>query len=48
MNIILKKEDIYPILSQIQGLIEKRSTLPIFMNILLESKDKDRICLICL
>ena len=43
MNILLKKEDIYPILSQIQGLLEKRSTLPIFMNILLESKGKEKV-----
>lgn len=43
MNIQIKKEDIYPILSQIQGLLEKRSSLPIFTNILLESKGKETI-----
>lgn len=40
MNIQVKKEDIYPVLSQIQGLLEKRSTLPIFMNVLLETREK--------
>ena len=43
MKIQVKKEDVYPILSQIQGLLEKRSTLPIFMNVLLEAKTKDEI-----
>ena len=43
MNVQVRKEDIYPILSQIQGILEKRSTLPIFMNVLIQAKDKDKI-----
>ena len=41
MNIQIEKENIFPILSQIQGILEKRSTLPIFINVLISAKDKD-------
>ena len=43
MEIQIKKENIFPILSQVQGILEKRSTLPIFMNVLIEAKNKDQI-----
>lgn len=43
MNIQIQKEIIFPILSQVQGILEKRSTLPIFMNILIKAKNKDQI-----
>ena len=39
MELQVKKELLLPILSQVQGLLEKRSTLPIFSNVLLESKE---------
>ena len=45
MNIQIKKKSIYPVLSQIQGILEKRSTLPVFMNILLETKEKNKVWL---
>ena len=43
MNITLKKEDIFPILSQIQGILERRSTLPVFANALFFAEKKDKI-----
>lgn len=43
MNVQIKREDILPILSQVQGILEKRSTLPIFMNVLITAKGKDKI-----
>lgn len=43
MKIQIKKADVFPILSQIQGIIEKRSTLPVFVNVLISSKSKDKI-----
>ena len=39
----IAKETIFPILSQIQGILEKRSTLPIFSNILIKTDKKDQI-----
>ncbi|MCY4321994.1 MAG: DNA polymerase III subunit beta [Bdellovibrionaceae bacterium] len=41
MDIKIKKEDVFPILSQIQGILEKRSTLPIFSHILIKTEKKD-------
>ncbi len=38
MHIQVKKENIFPILSQIQGILEKRSTLPIFVNVLIKTQ----------
>ena len=43
MNFQVEKEDIYPILSQIQSLLEKRSALPVFTNILISSKDSKNL-----
>ena len=43
MNIQTTREDIFAILSQIQGILEKRSTLPILANILITAKDKNTI-----
>ena len=43
MDVKIQKEDIFPILSQIQGILEKRSTLPIFSNILIKAEKKDQI-----
>ena len=43
MDIKIEKETIFPILSQIQGILEKRSTLPIFSNILIKTDKKDQI-----
>ena len=43
MNIKIEKEVIFPFLSQIQGILEKRSTLPIFSNILIKADAKDQI-----
>ena len=43
MNIKIEKNSIFPILSQIQGILEKRSTLPIFSNILIKTDKKDQI-----
>ena len=42
MNIRINKEDIFPILSQVQGILEKRSSHPIFMNVLISAKNKDK------
>ena len=41
MKLQIKKEVLLPILSQIQGLLEKRSTLPIFSNVLIQSKKEN-------
>ncbi len=43
MNIKIEKGEIFPILSQVQGILEKRSALPIFMNVLVSAKEKDKI-----
>ena len=43
MHIQTTKEDIFSILSQIQGILEKRSTLPILANVLITAKDKNKI-----
>ena len=43
MNIKIEKETMFPILSQIQGILEKRSTLPIFSNVLIRSEKEDQI-----
>ena len=43
MNIQIAKENIFPILSQIQGILEKRSSLPIFMNVLISAKGKNEL-----
>ena len=43
MHIKIEKENIFPLLSQIQGILEKRSTLPIFSNILIKTDQKDQI-----
>ena len=43
MNVMIEKQDIFPILSQVQGLLEKRSAHPIFMNVLISAEKKDRI-----
>ena len=42
MRLKIKKEILLPILSQIQGILEKRSTLPIFSNVLIQS-EKDNL-----
>ena len=46
MNIQLEKDVFYPILSQVQGILEKRSAaLPVFRNILISAKKNSaRIC----
>ena len=43
MKIELLKDDVFPVLSQIQGILEKRSALPVFANILITAKSKDQI-----
>ncbi|MDE0092132.1 MAG: DNA polymerase III subunit beta [Oligoflexia bacterium] len=43
MNVKIKKEIAFPILSQIQGILEKRSTLPIFSNVLIRAYDNYQI-----
>lgn len=43
MKIKIKKEVVLPVLAQIQGILEKRSTLPVFANILISAKDKIQI-----
>ena len=42
MNIKIEKEIVFPLLSQIQGILEKRSTLPIFSNVLIKANKKDQ------
>jgi len=37
MNICVKKENLLPLLGQVQGILEKRNSLPILSNVLLES-----------
>ena len=43
MKTKIEKESLFPILSQVQGILEKRSTLPIFSNILIKTENKDQI-----
>ena len=43
MKALIKKDDIFPILFQVQSLLEKKSTLPIYMNILMQSESKDHV-----
>ena len=43
MKIQIEKEVLLPSLSQIQGILEKRSTLPIFSNILIKTDKKNEI-----
>ncbi len=43
MRIQIEKESLFPVLSQIQGILEKKSTLPILANILIAAEDKDKI-----
>ena len=43
MKIQIKKDEVFSILSQIQGILEKRSTLPIFANVLITAEDKGSI-----
>lgn len=43
MHIQILKENIFPVLSQVQGILEKRSTLPVFANILITAEGKDKI-----
>lgn len=43
MHIQTTKEEIFPILSQVQGILEKRSTLPILANVLITTEDKNKI-----
>jgi len=43
MKIKIKKEDIFPILNQVQGVLEKKSTLPVFSNVLISAKEKNKI-----
>ena len=40
MNLSVKKEDLLPLLSQVQGILEKRTNLPVLSNILLETNKK--------
>lgn len=43
LHIEIDKEIIYPVLSQIQSLLEKRINLPVFMNILIKTTDTNQI-----
>ena len=43
MHLRVQKETLLPILSQVQGILEKRSSLPIFSNVLIKTEDKDQI-----
>ena len=43
MHIQIKKDDFFPMLSQIQGILEKRSTLPVFVNVLISAEDKNKV-----
>ena len=44
MNINVEREHFWPLISQVQGLLEKRTNTPIFENILIKT-DKDHIIL---
>ena len=43
MNVQISKEELFPLLSQVQGILEKKSTLPIFVNVLIMAKNKDEV-----
>ncbi len=40
MNISVNKEDLLPLLGQVQGILEKRTNLPILSNILIDAHEK--------
>ena len=42
MNLKAKKEFLLPLLSQVQTLLEKRTTLPVFSNVCIKAQDENR------
>lgn len=43
MKIQIERDDVLPVLAQIQGILEKRSTLPVFANVMISAKEKIQI-----
>ena len=43
MNFKMEKKELFPVLSQIQGILEKRSAFPVFSQILIKSKGAKKI-----
>ena len=41
MNINVEKEQLWPLINQVQGLLEKRTNIPVFENVLIQVKDKN-------
>ena len=39
MNITVEREHLWPLISQVQGLLEKRTNTPVFENVLIKSKE---------
>lgn len=46
MQVQIHREDILPLLTQVQGILETRSTLPVFSNILIQSREGDQLQLL--